>query len=261
MSALRVLTAAALVALAACGNEEPLATADPTAPPELSYQEPVWFLCDAENGGRIFVAEQPDESGAFTLRTFDKKAGKFRADRTLTKGEPEGAAGSVLTPILDNGKPVMEIRTINPEMLADPEAPVITPVRSLKVGDETVDCRWADNIRFLGFTVDATILVTRNEGQFALQTLPFSGKGAGVSIETGVEEISRRSTTLMFDKGEERRILYAPRVAHATLTEWRNGERKADERVLAYITPPIEYIYDDETEREIEELKRKSKGI
>src|SRR5262249_19031675 len=127
--------AALALLLAACQRE---AGAPAEAGPSPSNPTAVWFLCDGIDAPSIFVASEPDANAAFTLREFDKTRGALTSERRLVRGGEEGAAGSVITTLLENGAEAGSVRTVNPDVLTEPSAAFTPPVSSLRLGDRMI---------------------------------------------------------------------------------------------------------------------------
>ena len=204
----RIILAFAL-ALAACERGAP-----PPPLPELpqSVAAP-WFICDAIDAPALFVFER--EHDLVRVAEYDKPNGAIVARTEYNAGAPEGAAGSVYTPLTQDGAAAGAVRQVNPELMETPGAAYTTPFTSVRLGEREVSCRWLPRTRVMGFTgrrsfvvhedVDGDLIYTSYDfaGAAEAQIVELSDSGRTTTFSTevrgGVENVTPRSTQFRFN--------------------------------------------------------------
>lgn len=241
-----LLAAAAL--LCACGQPEP-----PPPLPETPAQTvtPVWFICDAINAPVLLVFER--DGATARVAQYSKPTGEIVQRTEYQLGESEGAAGSIYTPLLQNGAEAGAIRQINSGMLETP-ASAYTPVySSVRVGDRDISCRWMPRTRIMGFTGRRTIVVSEDaDGDLLYHSYDFAtaaeaqpidlsenGRTTTFSLEVrdGAETIAAEGTSYAFRADAETDIAVSVDPSGvANVTVRRHGpEPVQTEDLIAYI--------------------------
>ena len=151
---MRALALASLFALTACGQSEPPPPLP--APPENAVAAP-WFICDAINAPVLLLFERSGDK--VEVAQYGKPNGEIVQRTEYAAGEPEGAAGSVFTPLTQNGAAAGHVRQVNPGMLETPGSAYTPPITSVRLGDRDMTCRWLPRTRLMGFTGRRTIVV------------------------------------------------------------------------------------------------------
>lgn len=252
----RFACAALALALAACQREAPSSaeTAPVAAPASPAAQAATWFICDGIDAPVIYVAAQPDAHGAFSLREFDKTSAEFKPEQHLTRGEGDGAMGSVYTPFLANGAPYATMRALNPGMLEDESAAYTAPITEMRIGDRAVSCRWLERTRIIGFTTRRSIVVNEDaDGDLIYHSYDFSQAPSAqrvdldgaqrttvftLEVRGGSEETGPEGSIYRFEHDGYTYMVGVPDSGAATITVRRNDRPVQAETMLAYQAPP-----------------------
>lgn len=193
--------AAALVAatLAACGQSRAPEPEPQTAPASgvVSIRPgEVALLCDAINAPTILTATEPDATGVFTLREYDKaNNGDLTRERRARWGEEEGAAGSRIRAMTDeSGAMIASVRWLNEGMLEDASAAYTPPLVGVQIeGGPSLDCRWYARTRALGFTGQRSFVVAEDaDGDLIYRSFDFSNAARAQRVEL---DGAQRTTT------------------------------------------------------------------
>lgn len=189
-----LLGLALLMAPAACDRREPSA-----APPQAAAPTgpSVWFICDGVDAPSIFVLTKDAAGANVTIAEYDKRTGAETTRDDYTLGAPEGAAGSVYTPLLRDGADAAFVRAFNPGVLDAPTAAYTTPFSSVKLGERTVSCRWLARTRLMGFTARRSLVVYEDaDGDLIYTTFNFEDAATAPAIDLSE---GQRSTTFSLE--------------------------------------------------------------
>lgn len=211
------------------------------------------FICDDLSGPTILVGNARSNGDPVRITHYSKIGAPPFAE-TFTIGQQDGAAGSVYSPLLRGGAPAGHVRTLNAEMLTDPNDAYTAPVTEVRIDDQSYDCRWLARTRFFGFDERRSFLVTQDsDGDLIYQTFDFAGAANARRIEF---DGAQRSTTFSVEArgGEERSDAHgvffafarngwryeirAPNAGAASVAVLRNGARVQSETLSAYVTGP-----------------------
>lgn len=181
--------AAAILALAACGQQE--APPPLPEPPARTVAAP-WFICDALNAPVLLVFGA-ETNGITEVAQYEKPTGAIVQRTSYTLGEAEGAAGSVYRALLQNGAEVGQVRQINEGMLETPASAYTPAYTSVRLGERDLSCRWMPRTRLMGITGRRTIVVSEDaDGDLIYHSYDFAAAAEAEAIE--VSENGRTST-------------------------------------------------------------------
>ncbi len=216
---------ACVLFLAACNQAEP--------PPQSTLPAPVvagpttWFICDGVDARSVFVFERDGEVIRFS--EYDKPNGAVVAREDYTLGDPEGAAGSIYTPLLLAGADAGTIRETNPNMLETPAAAYTPRIAEVRLGERAVACRWLPRTRVFGITGRRTFVVHEDiDGDLIYTTYDFAAPAAPAielsenGVSTAFSAEVRAGEEMVRPDGAEFRFQGAEGYAY-TLTLDRNG--------------------------------------
>jgi hypothetical protein len=187
---MRRIAFATALALAACGQSAP-----PPPLPEPALEAaatPPWFICDAIGAPVVLVFNRA-QNGVVEVVQYDKPNGALVQRTSYTLGDGDGAAGSVYTPLIQNGADAGHVREINAGVLETP-ASAYTPVySSARIGERDISCRWMPRTRLMGFTGRRTIVVSEDQdGDLLYHSYDFTSAAAAQAID--VSENGRTTT-------------------------------------------------------------------
>src|SRR5690606_23752610 len=128
-----LLAAAAL--LCACSQSEPPPL--PEAPAQTVT--PAWFICDAVNAPVLLVFERDGRTAR--VAQYAKPTGEIVQRTEYGLGEGDGAAGSIRTPLIQNGAEAGAIREINADALETPGSAYTPVYPSVRLGDREISDR------------------------------------------------------------------------------------------------------------------------
>lgn len=167
---MRISLIAAITALAAC--------TEPAPPPIAPTPAPrVWFICDGVDAASVLVVEHSDQG--VSVLDYSKPSGALVSRTTFSLGEPEGAAGSVYTSLLQDGAEAGGVRETNPGMLETPGAAYTPRIASVSLGERQISCRWLPRTRFFGVTGRRSIIVHEDaDGDLIYTAYDFSAPAA-----------------------------------------------------------------------------------
>lgn len=181
-----LLAAAAL--LCACGQSEPPPPL-PGAPAQTVT--PAWFICDAVNAPVLLVFERDGRTAR--VAQYAKPTGEIVQRTEYGLGEGDGAAGSIHTPLIQNGAEAGAIREINADALETPGSAYTPVYSSVRLGDREISCRWLPRTRLMGFTGRRTIVVSEDgDGDLLYHSYDFASAAEAQPIE--VSENGRTTT-------------------------------------------------------------------
>jgi len=240
------LVATLAFALAACGQ--------PEAPPPLLEPAQVTpaplFICDATSAPVVLVFSAP-ANGVSEVVQYDKPNGALIQRTSYTMGDGDGAAGSIYTPLLQNGVEAGHVRQINSGMLETP-ASAYTPVySSVRIGERDIACRWMPRTRVFGFTGRRSFIVHEDaDGDLIYTTYDFATAAQAQTIElsdnarttsfsvevrNGQETTNAEGSIYSFDNDGFRYLVTLRRDQTGTLAVSRNGESVQEEPLIAFI--------------------------
>ncbi|MEZ5957451.1 MAG: hypothetical protein R3C27_09610 [Hyphomonadaceae bacterium] len=185
---MRLTLIAAASLLTACGQPEP---PTPLPEPPVQVARAAWFICDAVNAPVILVFER--EGSTARVAQYGKPNGEIVQRTEYQLGEEEGAAGSIHTPLRQNGADAGVIRQINPGMLETPGAAYTPLYSSVRIGDRDISCRWMPRTRLMGFTGRRTIVVSE-DGDGDLLYLSYDFATAAEAQPIDLSENGRTTT-------------------------------------------------------------------
>lgn len=242
------IAAIAAFSLAGCGQ--------PEAPPPLpeapvAAAPPTWFICDALNAPVLLRFE--NANGVVTVTQYEKPSGATVQTTSYTLGDQEGAAGSVITALLQNGAEAGAIRMTNAGMLETPAAAYTPRYSSVRIGERDMACRWMPRTRLMGFTGRRTIVVSEDvDGDLLYRSYDFAtaaeaqrieqsenGETSTFSLEArnGAETSDANGSRYTFQADAETEIVVnAPRSGEASVEVRRQGPTPVqNEPLIAYI--------------------------
>lgn len=237
----------AALALAACGQPE----APPPLPEPAEAAAPApWFICDSTSAPVVLTFSAP-ENGVAEVVQYDKPNGALVQRTSYTLGDGDGAAGSIYTPLLQNGAEAGHVRQINSGMLENP-ASAYTPVySSVRIGDRDIACRWMPRTRAFGFTGRRSFVVHEDaDGDLIYTTYDFATAAEAAAIElsenarttafsvevrNGAETTNADGAVYTFDNDGFRYMVTLRRDQTGTLAVSRNGESVQEEPLIAFI--------------------------
>lgn len=244
---MRHLLLAAALTLAACGQSEPPPL--PDAPAQTLT--PAWFICDAINAPALLVFER--DGSTARVAQYAKPTGEIVQRTEYQLGEGDGAAGSIYTPLLQNGVEAGAIRQINSGMLEAPGSAYTPVYSSVRIGDRDLSCRWMPRTRLMGFTGRRTIVVSEDaDGDLLYHSYDFAtaveaqpidlsenGRTTTFSLEVrdGAETTAAEGTTYAFRADVETDIsVLIDRAGVASVTVRRHGPSPVQtEDLIAYV--------------------------
>lgn len=241
------LTAALAFALAACGQPE----APPPLPEPAQAAAPApWFICDAVNAPVLVVFNAP-ASGVSEAVQYDKPNGALIQRTSFTLGEADSAAGSIYTPLLQNGAEAGHVRQINSGMLETPASAYTPAYTSVRIGERDIVCRWMPRTRLFGFTGRRSFVVHEDaDGDLIYTTYDFATAAQAQAIELsenarttsfsvevrgGEESTNAAGSVYTFDNDGFRYTVTVRRDQTGTLAVSRSGESMQEEPLIAFI--------------------------
>jgi hypothetical protein len=242
-----ILLAAALT-LSACGQSEPPPPL-PEAPTQIA--QTAWFICDAINAPVLLVFER--DGSTARVAQYSKPTGEIVQRTEYQLGEGDGAAGSIYTPLLQNGAEAGAIRQINSGMLETPASAYTEVYSSVRIGDRDISCRWMPRTRIMGFTGRRSIVVSEDaDGDLLYHSYDFAtaadaqpidlsenGRTSTFSLEVrdGAENTAAEGTTYAFRADVETDIsVLIDRAGVASVTVRRHGSTPVQtENLISYV--------------------------
>jgi hypothetical protein len=247
---MRILIAAML--LAACGQPAPPAPARGESPPPTFIDAaPIWFICDGVDAPVLFLFADGPEDGRVRLVRFDKPSGASAGAVEVALGEAEGAAGSLITPLLIDAAEIGAVRQINPGMLETPGAAYTPPFASVRFRETETQCRWLPRTRLMAFTGRRSIVVHEDaDGDLIYSSFNFDDANAQAPIELsenaqttqfsaevrgGEEALSPSGATFSFAAADGYQyVVEANRDGTGRLAVMRAGELVQEEPLTAF---------------------------
>ncbi|WP_395646462.1 hypothetical protein [Terricaulis sp.] len=201
MRPILVSTFAALL-LAACGQQAPPATGT-TSQAAGDTVAPPWFICDAIDAPVLYLfADAPDDGHVHVVK-YDKTTGASEWTADADVGESEGAAGSIYTPLTQNGEEFINVRQLNAGNLETPSAAFTRVYSSVMDHGQNVECRWLPRTRLFAFTGRRTIVIREDQdGDLLYTTYDFAQQPPAQPVE--LAENARTTTfSLEVREGQE----------------------------------------------------------
>lgn len=185
---MRTALFACLFAVTACDSSTP-----PPPLPDTRTEAPApWFICDAIDAPALLVFHRDGKTARVVQ--YDKPNGALIQSTEYDLGDPEGAAGSIYTPLTQNGEDAGLVRQGNPGMLENPASAYTPPFTSVRLGDREITCRWMPRTRLMGFTGRRTIVVHEDQdGDLIYTSYDFAD-----AAETQQIELSENARTTRF---------------------------------------------------------------
>jgi hypothetical protein len=184
----------AAVTLAACGNPAsstaPATGAAPigasggasgpgsaavTSTHVAANQSQIWFFCDGIDAPVIYLFGDAPNDGQVRFIEYDKRSGATVRSLDLGVGEGEGAAGSIYTPLTQNGQDFGHVRQVNAGNFETPGAAYTTPYTSVLIRGREVSCRWLPRTRVAAFTGRRSFVIHEDaDGDLIYSTFDFA---------------------------------------------------------------------------------------
>ena len=192
---MRLFLFLAAATLAACGNPAtapaPPASAPVTSAQVVANQSQIWFFCDGIDAPVIYLFADSPSDGQVRFIEYDKRSGATVRSLDLGVGEGEGAAGSIYTPLTQNGQDFGHVRQVNSGNFETPGAAYTTPYTSVLIGGREVSCRWLPRTRVAAFTGRRSFVIHEDaDGDLIYTTFDF----ANAAIEPIDQSGNGRST-------------------------------------------------------------------
>lgn len=176
---MRYACAAVALLLSACGQAEP---PPPLPEPAAPIARSAWFICDAIDAPVLLVFER--EGSTVRVAQYGKPNGEIVRRTEYQLGTEEGAAGSVMTALMQNDAEAGSIRQINAGMLETPGSAYTPVYSSVRIGERDISCRWMPRTRLMGFTGRRTIVVSEDgDGDLLYHAYDFSAAAEAQPIE------------------------------------------------------------------------------
>jgi hypothetical protein len=168
--------------LAACGNptgQAPLTTTHAATPTRQAAarasQSPIWFFCDGIDAPVVYLFANTSSEDQTRFIEYDKHSGATVRSLDLHLGEGDGAAGSIYTPLQQNGQDFGHVRQVQAGNFETPAAAYTTPYTSVQIGDRNVECRWLPRTRVAGFTGRRSFVIHEDaDGDLIYTTFDFA---------------------------------------------------------------------------------------
>lgn len=141
-----------------------------------------WFVCDALAGPDAAVFG-PVTAGTSEVTLLDRGTGRMET-RRYGVGAADHGAGNVWWPLTRDGRAAGAVRGINPGMVAG-GADGLPPIKQVRLGARTLDCRWLGHMRFLGVAARRSVAVTREHGQFVYRSFDRATPGRMLALDEG----------------------------------------------------------------------------
>lgn len=242
-----IAIAAFTLALAACGQPE----APPPIPERAQVAAPApWFICDAVSAPVLLVFNPP-ANGVSEVVQYDKPHGALIQRTSYTLGDGDGAAGSIYTPLLQNGVDAGHVRQINSGMLETPTSAYTPVYSSVRIGERDIACRWMPRTRVFGFTGRRSFVVHEDaDGDLIYTTYDFATAAQAQTIELsenarttsfslevrdGQETTNAEGSVYTFENDGFRYVVTLRRDQTGTLAVSRNGESVQEEPLIAFV--------------------------
>jgi len=178
---MRRLLFLAAVALAACGNptnSAPATTtqaAAATTTAATANRSPIWFFCDGIDAPVVYLFANTASETQTRFIEYDKLTGATVRSLDLQLGEGDGAAGSIYTPLQQNGQDFGHVRQVQAGNFETPAAAYTTPYTSVQIGDRDVACRWLPRTRVAAFTGRRSFVIHEDaDGDLIYTTFDFA---------------------------------------------------------------------------------------
>lgn len=185
----RILLAAAALTLSACGQSEP---PSPEPAQTVATAPAPWFICDATSAPMVLVFGA-QANGTTEVVQYDKPNGALVQRTSYTLGDGDGAAGSVYTPLIQNGAEAGHVRAINAGVLETPGSEYTPVYSSVRIGARDIACRWMPRTRLMGFTGRRTIVVSEDQdGDLLYHSYDFASAAQAQPID--IAENGRTTT-------------------------------------------------------------------
>jgi hypothetical protein len=252
----RVLVLAAF-ALAACGQPAQQATSSAEtsstaalATPAAASAPAIWFFCDGIDAPVVYLFGDSPDDGHVRFIEYTKTNGASVRSLDLDVGEGDAGAGSIYTPLTQNGADFGHVRQVNAGMFENPAAAYTTPYTSVTIGDHDVSCRWLPRTRVAGFTGRRSFVIHEDaDGDLIYTTFDFAhaattpidqsenGRSTQFSVEVrgGEENVQPSGSEFTFAgrDGYSYAIHLDPN-GTGTLRVLRNGAQMQSEPITAY---------------------------
>ncbi|MBB6096774.1 hypothetical protein HNR42_000186 [Deinobacterium chartae] len=170
--------------------------------------QPVWFICDAVNAPTVAVVGQPDGARRTRITVYSKSRPGTHGYNTYTVGPADPGAGQVYYSLRLRAEDASSgdyLHAFNPGMFDPPGAALTPTFTSVRLGGDTLACRWVANTRLMGFTTRRSVLVTETApGVLTYETFDFGDAATAKQLQPdGVQQTSTPSLRI---EGGTRRI-------------------------------------------------------
>lgn len=243
--------------LAACGQPAapaaPAETAQTAAvAPAAAQAESIWFFCDGIDAPVVYLfGDSPDDRRVRFIE-YDKATGGSVRSLDLDLGEGDGAAGSIFTPLTQNGQDFGHVRQVNSGMFENPASAFTTPYTSVQIGERNVSCRWLPRTRVAAFTGRRSFVIHEDaDGDLIYTTFDFphaattpidqseNGRTTRFSVEVrdGQEQVRPDGADFTFTgrDGFSYRVSLNTATNTGTLQVLRNGTQVQSEPLTAFL--------------------------
>ena len=236
---MRVLVAMAAMAIAAGAD------AAPTVRTSLDPSQGGWFVCDAVNGPQAAFVSTPDERRQSLVMLLDRRTGKSTTTAYVVS-DGDAGAGSQFWMLTRDGKEAGAIRIVNPQMV-DGGDRYLPPVKQLRLGATSLDCRWIAHMRFLGLDAKRSVTVSEEAGGLVYRSYDFATRGS-ITQPDGVQVTTPPTATAAgglddgrvyrFDKNGFSYVIARPGIP--ILSVLKDGTTVQTEPLVmaAWVTPP-----------------------
>lgn len=179
MRSVFVSVAAAL--LTACGQQAPPATSTSQT---AEAAPPPWFICDGVDAPLLYLFADDPSDGHVRVVKYDKTTGASLATVELDVGQGDAGAGSIYTPLTQNGADFITVRQLNSGMLETPSAAYTPAYSSITDNGQNVSCRWLPRTRLFAFTGRRTLVITEDQdGDLIYTTYDFAQQPPARMVE------------------------------------------------------------------------------
>jgi hypothetical protein len=173
----------AAVTLVACGNPsaqapagtQPKMAATSTATSALNDSAPIWFFCDGIDAPVIYLFGDPPNDNQTRFIEYDKRTGATVRSLDLGVREGDAGAGSIFTPLTNNGAEFGRVRETNSGMLETPGSAYTERYTDLQIEGRNVTCRWLPRTRVAAFTGRRSFVIHEDaDGDLIYTTYDFA---------------------------------------------------------------------------------------
>ncbi len=158
--------------------------------------EPVLFLCDGVDSGRVKLVTTPNAKGLGTLWTYRKD--DFRTKREAVRlGNDDPGAGQIMRAIQrPDGSAFGSVHSINPGVLGKAGVTTLPTLSSITDKIETTRCRWEPRGCVLLFDGRRSVLVIAAEdGSYSYKSFDYAKPGKVIDASGGATSVPSTTVT------------------------------------------------------------------